>query len=265
MPDQIMTKIGGKNCFLGYRFSRGVALPLVFFHGFGSTNEDIAEINHYMPLKNHGFLAFDAPGCGASRHPEPAALSVAAIEEAAEALLEHLNIRRFHLLGHSMGGLAALKFAARAPERVASFTSIEGNLSFEDDCFYSRKALEENYAGADEFFAKLQTEVLEGKAPGEAIYGAGLAAKVGPKAALAYLRSVAVETRDGDLLAKFLALPCPRHFIHGDANRGLSYLAKLRAEGVKVTEILHSGHFPMLTNPPALWRAIADFVTGLET
>lgn len=265
MLDHITAKIAGKNCYLGYRFSQGVTLPLVFFHGFGSTNEDFAEITRYKALKNHGFLAFDAPGCGASRHPNPAALSVAAIVEAAEALLGHLKITRFHLIGHSMGGLAALKLAARNPARAASFTSIEGNLSFAEDCFYSRQALEKNFANPEAFFAGLRAGVLAGKAPGEPLYGAGLAAKVGPEAALAYLRSTAIETREGDLLADLLALPCPRHFIFGAANRGLSYLPKLRVAGVKVTEIAHSGHFPMLTNPPALWRAIADFVTGLDT
>lgn len=265
MPDRLRAKIGGKNCQLVYRFDGGVNLPLVFLHGFGSTNEDYAEITRYKPLKRHGFLAFDAPGCGASRHPAPAVLSVAAIVEAAEALLAHLKITRFHLIGHSMGGLAALKLAARDPARILSFTSIEGNLTFEDDCMYSRKALAPDVEGAEAFYAKLCADVLTGDAPGEPIYGAGLPAKVGPEAALAYLRSTAIETRDGDLLETFLTLPAPRHFIYGEANRGLSYLPKLRAEReVKVTEIAHSGHFPMLTNPPALWRAIADFVNGLD-
>lgn len=58
----------------------------------------------------------------------------------------------------------------------------------------------------------------------------------------------------------FNGLPCPRAFIYGEQNRHLSYLGDLPAKGVEVIEIPHSGHFPMYSNPPALWTAMADFL-----
>jgi len=64
----------------------------------------------------------------------------------------------------------------------------------------------------------------------------------------------------GDLMAKFLAAPCPRMFMDGEANSALSYLAKLAADGVELAAIPHSGHWPMYANPVAMGERIAAFI-----
>jgi hypothetical protein len=50
---------------------------------------------------------------------------------------------------------------------------------------------------------------------------------------------------NGDLLARFLALPAPRMFMYGEQNGSLSYLTTLGRRGVRLAEIAHSAHFPM--------------------
>ena len=52
-----------------------------------------------------------------------------------------MKIDRFHLIGHSMGGLTALILGDEHPGRVSSFINIEGNVSPED-CFLSRQVVE---------------------------------------------------------------------------------------------------------------------------
>ena len=64
------------------------------------------------------------------------------------------------------------------------------------------------------------------------------------------------------MTAKFLALPFPRMFMYGEQNRSLTYLDHLRENGVRLTEIAACGHFPMYSNPPAMWDALAGFITG---
>ena len=64
----------------------------------------------------------------------------------------------------------------------------------------------------------------------------------------------------GDLIAKFLTLPCPRMFMYGEENSALSYLARLAAENVELAEIPHSGHWPMYANPVAMWERIVAFI-----
>jgi pimeloyl-ACP methyl ester carboxylesterase len=63
----------------------------------------------------------------------------------------------------------------------------------------------------------------------------------------------------GDLMSKFLSLPCPRMFMYGEQNSSLTYLTKLNANGVELAEIPHSAHFPMYSNPVAMWERIAEF------
>jgi pimeloyl-ACP methyl ester carboxylesterase len=64
----------------------------------------------------------------------------------------------------------------------------------------------------------------------------------------------------GDLMTKFLGLPCPRMFMYGEENSALSYLAELAAGDVKLAEIPRSGHWPMYANPVAMWDRIAAFI-----
>jgi pimeloyl-ACP methyl ester carboxylesterase len=61
-------------------------------------------------------------------------------------------------------------------------------------------------------------------------------------------------------MKKFLALPFPRMFMYGEQNASLSYLPLLRADGVELAQIPHSGHFPMYSNPPVMWERLAAFL-----
>ncbi|MOA07011.1 hypothetical protein D3C78_1266850 [compost metagenome] len=68
-----------------------------------------------------------------------------------------------------------------------------------------------------------------------------------------------VELSDhGELMDKFLALPCPRLYMYGEQNASLSYLAYIQSQGVHLAEIPACGHFPMYSNPVAMWQRIAE-------
>ena len=74
-----------------------------------------------------------------------------------------------------------------------------------------------------------------------------------------------VELSDNEPLMDIMGgLPCPRVFIYGEQNRHLSYLSELPGIGVEVVEISHAGHFPMYSNPPALWASMANFLKRSE-
>jgi pimeloyl-ACP methyl ester carboxylesterase len=112
--------------------------PIVFLHGFGSTKEDYADIVRYSAFTGHPFVAYDAPGCGETRCADLSRLSIPFLVETAWAVIRSLGYKRFHLVGHSMGGLSALMLADAHPHRVLSFVNIEGNIAPED-CFLSRQ------------------------------------------------------------------------------------------------------------------------------
>lgn len=72
-----------------------------------------------------------------------------------------------------------------------------------------------------------------------------------------------VELSDnGELMTKFLNLPCPKMFMYGEQNASLSYLNHIRINGVQLAEIPACGHFPMYSNPTLMWEKIATFQTS---
>lgn len=57
----------------------------------------------------------------------------------AEAVLNLIQIEKFHLVGHGMGALTALELAHKHPKRVRSFVNISGYLAPEDCSSISRE------------------------------------------------------------------------------------------------------------------------------
>lgn len=236
----------------------GQGEPVLFLHGFGSTKEDYADIIHYAGFHGRPFLAYDAPGCGETQCSDLSAISIPFLAETALAMVSVLGYERFHLVGHSMGGLTALILAHAHPERILSFVDIEGNIAPED-CFLSRQVV--NYpAGSDEeFFDNFITRTRHAPAWASALYSASLRHKVRAGAVRPIFRSMVDYSDHGDLMAKFLNLPCPKMFMYGEQNATLSYLEHISARGVQLAQIPHCGHFPMYSNPELMWRHIREF------
>ena len=83
--------------------------------------------------------------------------------------------------------------------------------------------------------------------------------KVDPAVVRGIFESMVDLSDHGDLLDRFTALPFPRMFMYGEQNATLSYLPTLEARGVDLAEIPFSGHWPMYSNPVAMWTEIAAF------
>lgn len=248
---------------LAYLRRPGPRPTLLCLHGFGSTKEDYADLALHPAFQDRDLVFWDAPGCGASWISEPEALSIPFLVEVAQAALATLGLEKIHLAGHSMGGLTALLLAKAAPERVLSFFDIEGNLAPED-CFLSRQIVEFPAETSEGFLTGLKERVRQRPEFSSALYAAGLDSKVRPASVAPIFRSMVDLSENTDLVDILARLPCPRAFVHGAQNRHLSYLGALPEIGVTVIEIPDSGHFPMYSNPPALWAAMADFLAKGE-
>jgi pimeloyl-ACP methyl ester carboxylesterase len=97
--------------------------PVVYFHGAAGTWTTFGTLLAEAPAQDRVLL--DLPGWGEST--EGARLEQFTIEAMARALtgvLNALGYRRWHLVGHSMGGFLALHMAAAWPERTASVAAI---------------------------------------------------------------------------------------------------------------------------------------------
>jgi pimeloyl-ACP methyl ester carboxylesterase len=259
--DRLNLRVRGVDLELAVARRGGELAPIVFLHGFGSTKEDYVDIAHQPAFAGRAFLAYDAPGCGETRCEDLSDISIGFLVELAEAVLPEVGIRHFHLVGHSMGGLSGLLLAHRNPRRVLSCVDIEGNLAPED-CFLSRQVLTHPADDAESFFDDFIERTRRSPAFSSALYAANLRHKARPGAVRGIFESMVALSDHGDLMTKFLTLPCPRMFMYGEQNSSLSYLATLAANGVELAEIPHSGHWPMYANPVAMWERIDTFLTS---
>ena len=68
--------------------------------------------------RHHTYVTYDARGCGLSSR-SPGDISLEAWVRDLEAVVDHLQLDRFPLLGISQGAAIAVAYAARHPERVS--------------------------------------------------------------------------------------------------------------------------------------------------
>jgi pimeloyl-ACP methyl ester carboxylesterase len=93
-------------------FEGGDGPPVVLLHGFGGAAWNFTELAELLPGRR--LLIPDLPGHGKS-DPLPAP-SIAGFADVVAGLLDEPA----DVLGHSMGGVVALRLAARRPDRVRS-------------------------------------------------------------------------------------------------------------------------------------------------
>lgn len=236
--------------------------PILFLHGFGSTKEDYVDLAYHPYFVDRPFIAYDAPGCGSTYCSDLSAINIPFLVQTAAAALQHFSIPRFHLVGHSMGGLTGLVLASQASLAkisVLSFCSIEGNLAPED-CFLSRQIVTHDHADPATFLSLFVERGRRSPAFSSALHAAGVPQKVRAGAVRAIFESMVRFSDDEDLMGWFLGLCCPKMFMYGERNKGLTYLPKLEKTGqVELAEVPLCGHFPMYSNPVEMWKRLGAF------
>lgn len=101
-----------------YEDSGEGGLPIVFVHSFGgSTLHWQAQVDYLK--KNRRVITLDLRGHGRSDAPPKMEYAVDSLATDIVAVVDSLNINRFVLVGHSMGGAAVISYAGAHPQRVA--------------------------------------------------------------------------------------------------------------------------------------------------
>jgi pimeloyl-ACP methyl ester carboxylesterase len=126
----------------------GTGEPVLFIHGvlLGDTFRPM--LAKPGVADRHRCITWHRRGYAGSR-PGPGVDSVAEAAADARALLEHLDIARAHVVGHSYGGCVALQLALDAPERVRSLALVEAALLVGPEERKYRESLRRNVAAFD--------------------------------------------------------------------------------------------------------------------
>jgi len=97
-----------------YMEQKGAGDPsLVFLHYWGGTHRTWSKVTDNLQ-QTYRTIAYDMRGWGRSDAKENG-YSISALANEAEALIEQLGVRRYVLVGHSMGGKVAQLLASRRP------------------------------------------------------------------------------------------------------------------------------------------------------
>jgi pimeloyl-ACP methyl ester carboxylesterase len=101
---------------------QGKGEPVVLIHGWMAS----AALNWEIPgiisslAKNYQVIAIDVRGHGESGKPTKDEAYGPELVEDIVRLLDHLKIKKAHIVGYSMGGIITLKFVAKHPDRALS-------------------------------------------------------------------------------------------------------------------------------------------------
>ncbi len=124
-------RVKGSSGFLFVNDGGTGGIPVLFTHSFGGDNTHWKnQLNHLRAHRRA--IAFDFRGAGQSDLPSDNNYSAEALASDIAAVADSLGLDRFILVGHSMGGSAAIAYVASHPERIAGLI-VEGTPGRSDE------------------------------------------------------------------------------------------------------------------------------------
>lgn len=98
-------------------------IPVVFVHSYGGSSTHWKQQLDYT-RRDRRAIALDLRGHGQSDPPPNQDYSVASLAADLAAVVDSLGLDKFILVGHSMGGAAAVAYAGMHPDRVAGLVMV---------------------------------------------------------------------------------------------------------------------------------------------
>ncbi len=224
-------------------------------HGVGGNHQAFAP--QLEALSQQAYcLAWDMPGYGAS--PLQQTLSWDYLCQQLKALLEQQGINKVHLLGHSLGGMLALEFAARYPQHLASLILYATSPAFgkkggdfQEQFLHARLAPLKAGASMTDIASQLVPKMLHPKHQQLADQLIPMMGQVNPQAYAQALVCISQFDRR-DLLCKIKVPVC---LIAGDSdpNAASAMMAKTASKipQSRFHELAECGHFANLEAPEA--------------
>lgn len=240
--------------------------PVLFLHGIGG-NAELWRPQLDALGSAHRCIAWNMPGYGRTTSPLPE-MTFPALAAAAGRLLDRCGFKAAHVVGHSMGGMVALEFAATWPERVSSLVLSGSSAAFgKSDGAWQAEFLAQRLKPLDEGrgMAGIAGEVVDGllgDTPDPAARGAlvaSMAAIPEPVYRAALKCLVTFDRRDA-----LAGLRMPTLLIAGGRDKvappELMRRMAERITGAQYVEIPGAGHLANLEQPAAFNARLAAFL-----
>jgi pimeloyl-ACP methyl ester carboxylesterase len=248
----------------------------VLVHGFTGYRDDFAP--RLPELARLGrTIAYDQRGHGDStKTGDAATYSFAQLADDLRALVDALGLGRFDLLGHSMGGMVALRFVLANPERVASLVLMDTASEpltkrlprqiFDAGAKIGREAgmeklLELIRANPNEQAVRTEADRRLEREWGAERYAAHLRARLGRMDVEAFHR-LGVELSEAEPMTPRLGeIRCPTLVLVGEQDAGFLKPAEVMERaipGARRVTLPAAGHSPQLEAPGAWLDAVSE-------
>ena len=251
--------------FTIHRNAHAGDLSLVFLHYYGGSSRTWKHVTSIL-APNFRTIAIDHRGWGESDKPD-SFYGLADLAADAQGVIAALKLRRYVLIGHSMGGKVALFMASRQPAGLAGLVLVAPSppspmvMPAQDremlaGAYASRESVEaaiDFVLTAKRLSAEDRAQVIE-----DSLRGA-------PQAKAAWPRVTSLE----DIAAQVGDISVPTLVIAGALDR-VDPPIRLQAELlVRIPQaVMHvlpeTGHLSMLESPDAVAAQIAAFCDGLR-
>ena len=246
---------------LWYVDSGGTGTPVVFLHA--ATGTTLAWEYQVQPFVSAGyrFIAYDRRGHGRSVIDKTAPQSGTAADDL-EALMKHLRIDRFHVVGTAAGGIASLDYALAFPQRLRSLVVANsiGGVQDPDYLEMSRRLRPSpQFDALSPEFRELGPSYRASNPEGVARWVALEKASRAPGAPIP-----AQPTRTRITFAAIESLSVPTLLLTGDADLytppSVLRLFAVRIKGSTMTVITEAGHSAYWEQPDQFNTAVLDFL-----
>ena len=215
----------------------------------------------YLDTQTFTYAFVDLRGHGGSKHLR-GRYDVAEISADCRRVADHLGWQRFHVIGHSMTGMAAQRIALDAKRRVASAIAICPVSAAGSKLDVATRAFFASTTHDDERFRALLRYMSGGlSSQWESVKLRQCRERTSPAARSGYLDMLC----DTDFSAEVRVLTIPWLVVIGEHDRGLDRAAMEATflswhPDAELVELVGTGHYPMQECPPRLATVIEAFL-----
>lgn len=281
-PEQGMVDINGTSL---YYSSIGKGEPILIIHG-GPVLDQSYMTGHFDELaKNYRLIFYDQRACGKSAaQVDSSSMTIQTFVNDIEGIRKKFELDKIHVLGHSWGGLLAVKYAAAFPEHTQSLILSNPVPPITAVWQEEEKELSKRSSPYDSVQRAqiMQSEEMKNKQVGAINKLMKLAFKTQfadttmldqltialPEdyfARSAAFQHMGPELFSYDLTNELQAIKCPALVMYGDyepAAKLSGPLYKEKLTGSELVTISKSGHFPFIENKLEFFDTITNFLDG---
>lgn len=243
--------------YMRYQDLHGEDTPILFIHGLGCAGSfDYSQVATQKELENHRCILVDLLGAGYSDKPADFEYSVSVHTEYLKNFIDNLNLKKFIIFGHSLGGPVAIELSKKCLGRVTCLILSESNLdpSMQGESSYMIAHFSEEYFVNKGF----QEVIAESRKNGNTMWAATLA-NWEPIAVYRFSQN-AVLGGNPSWRNTLYELPVSKGFIFGENSLPDNDYNEMEQHGIHVEVVPDAGHSMAWENPKGLAVAISKCI-----